>query len=262
MRRPLAVTLLAAATVALAGCLPPPSGGAQPGPLPPQPTTASAPAPAPSTTDDADAAAQVWPQRQASHGVILTSEGVLDTGVAGPQRVDADTAQPHAVLYLDFQCPHCASFAAAFDDLLEARVASGAMALELRALSFLDRGESAGPSARAAAAFAAVADEFPEAAWPYARLLLANQASGFDDETLLALAAEAGASSAQLTERVEGRQLLQYAVTANETGLSVPPSGAASAPTGTPALYLDGEPFQPVSGDPAELEAWLDEHGA
>lgn len=243
---------IAVVAVALTGCITPP-------PLP----EVGAPQAQQGQGPDAsgEATGVVWPRNMASHGVVFTADGVLETPAAAPERVEADVEAPHAILYVDYQCPHCATFMSAHGDELEAAVSAGEVALEVRPLTFLDSTSTGEHSTRAANALAAVADEFPEAAWAFHRALLDAQPApgepGLTDAQLLEIAAGAGASSAQLTARVEGVELRAFTAAAGESNRSLPVVDEVPAPTGTPAFYLDGERFEDGLGEPGAIADFI-----
>lgn len=220
---------------------------------------ATQPAPDPSAeTQGPDASGQpvapVWPANMASHGALFAADGVVQTPAAAPQPARQQVEGTHAILYADFQCPHCGTFSAANDDALRALIDEGAITLELRPLSFVDPTNSL----RHAAAFAAVVDEFPETAWAFQSALFANQRQGgLSDDELIELADSAGAQSPQLEERIRSGALLGFAQAASATGLSTPVEEGVPAPRGTPALYVDGAAYSGPLDVPQEVADFI-----
>lgn len=258
MRRLLPVTLAAAAVVALSACIAPPPS------TPPAPEQ-SQPVQSQDTDQGADASGDavesVWPANMASHGAIFTAAGVQPSPAAAPQRAQVEVDAPHAILYVDFLCPHCGTFETAYGAELEAAVAAGEIALEVRPLTFMDRTSPDEYSTRAANAFAAVVDEFPESAWAFQQSLFAQQPAGgqpgLTDDELIGLAAEAGASSAQLEERIHAVALREFTAVANESGLTQPVADGVDAPAGTPAFYLDGAAYEGPLDQPGSIADFI-----
>lgn len=254
MRRLAPITLLALATLALSGCIMPP-------PLPGADTQGSGSDASQGSDASPDQGASAWPRNMASYGVIFTADGVLETPAATAQRAAVEVDAPHAILYVDFQCPHCGTFEAANGDDLGEAVAAGEIALEVRPLTFLDRGALDGASTLAANAFAAVVDEFPETAWAFYRGVFLLQSTGepLTADALIELAATVGAQSEQLSERIRGVQFRAFTDAANEAGLSEPVVAGVPAPQGTPAFYLDGQQYDGPIDQPGAVAAFLDE---
>ncbi|GEK81296.1 DsbA family protein [Agrococcus baldri] len=254
MRRLASLALIAAAAVALTGCL-----------MPPPAPVAVSPDAGQGTDAPGAAVGPVWPANMASHGVIFTAEGVQQTPAAAPQRAQVEVAAPHAILYVDFLCPHCGTFEAAYGDELGAAVEAGEVALEIRPLTFMDRSSPDEYSTRAANAFAAVADEFPGSAWAFHRALFAQQPAagepGLTDDELIELAAGAGASSERLAERIRSVALREFTVAASESGLTQPVAEGVEPPRGTPALYLDGVAYQGPLDQPGSVGDFIASQG-
>lgn len=240
--RPFApLAALAVVAVALTGCIMPPDAS-QLAVASQQPDASQQPG------ASGDAVEAVWPENMASHGVIFTADGVVETPAAAAERAEVDTDLPHAILYVDYSCPHCGTFEATYGNELRQAIEAGEIALELRPLTFLDRTSPDEYSTRAANALAAVVDEFPGSAWAFNRALFLAQppagSPGLTDAQLLEVAELAGASSEQLSERVLGVQLREFTAAASESGLRLPVVDEVPAPTGTPAFYLDGVVYE------------------
>lgn len=259
MRRQLSLLAVAALALALTGCIAPP-------PLPSASVDAAAPQTAsPTEGQGADASQQpgapVWPANMASYGVIFTAEGVLETPRAGAQREEVAVAAPHAILYVDFSCPHCGTFTRTHAGDLAAAVDAGEIVLELRPMAFLDSATNDEHSTRAANAFAAVVDEFPESAWAYYVALFEAQQEGSEaglpDDGLIELASSTGAASEQLTARIEAVALRDFTAAATSAGLEQPISAGGPTITGTPSLFLDGVQFTGGNDEPGAVATFI-----
>lgn len=103
-------------------------------------------------------------------------------------------------LYFDFYCSHCQNFEDVYGDTISNLVTSEAATLNLHpvALSGLNAASGTDFSKRASNALYCVADDEPEAAFPFYVELFALKPSGagLTDEQLTELATDAGASGA------------------------------------------------------------------
>lgn len=255
MRRLAFLAVTVAAVVALSGCIMPP-------PLPGQHShDAGAPtetAQTPGADAPAESTGPVWPANMASHGVLFAADGVVPTPPAAQEAVRQAVEGTSVIVYVDFQCPHCATFSAANDDELRALVDDGSITLEMRPVSFVDPVNSV----RHAAAFAAVVDEFPESAWAFQSALFEHQQQGgLSDEQLVELALAVGGQSTQLESRIRSGSLLAFAETATVTGMSEPVVDDVPAPRGTPSLYVNGVAYDGPIDQPEALVDFIAEHG-
>ncbi|WP_105566324.1 DsbA family protein [Microbacterium halophytorum] len=142
------------------------------------------------------AAIAIWMNRQAlalaespASAVVNEETGAIALG-EGENVIDE---------YVDFMCPFCGQFHDSSGEDLSAAVESGEITLNLHPISILD-GQSQGTnySTRAANAVYCVADDNPDAVYPFYDALFQNQpgegTTGLDDGELLDLAERAGAS--------------------------------------------------------------------
>jgi len=101
--------------------------------------------------------------------------------------------------YVDFMCPYCGQFYENSSADLADAVKAGDITLNLHPISILDRlSQGTNYSTRAANAVYCVADDNADAVYPFYDALFQNQpaenSAGLDDDKLLSLAKQAGAS--------------------------------------------------------------------
>jgi protein-disulfide isomerase len=184
-------------------------------------------------------------------GDTSTSEGTASEQVAPPGAaadqpyLELSTASdgPTVDVYIDFLCPHCATFHDAQGEDLTQLAQDGEITLRLHPRPMLD-GEStpAGYSGRAANAAVCVYAEDPEQ-WPVVEdALFANQpgAEGLTDEELSALVAEA--TGLDVTSCITEGTYLPWIEDVVEPE-------ARESTGGTPTVLIDGEQF---TGDVSE----------
>lgn len=223
-----------------------------------------------------------WPANMATGGLVFVSDGAGGIELsrseaphdnALPQPRDAaGLGQPALIrVYLDYRCPYCAQFEAAGSDALEAAVESGAAAVELHPLTFLDRVSPDAYSSRIAGAMACVADQQPDAAWDAHAALLdpAFQPSegepGRDDETILSeLDRATGGLDDAARSCIEQQRFVPYALALNDWVFANPVPFAADPElmvTGTPLVVVDGVPYPGAPGDGEAFRAFLAQQG-
>lgn len=174
-------------------------------------------------------------------GVVVTAHD-LDPDGSYPD-------DPVAVaVYVEPLCPHCKAFSADQGRLLAERLAVGAITLEYRLVSFLDTGATDHASARSVnAALCVETVAGPAAYGSYIEALLADQtATGPTDDTLVALADETGADSAESCIRDQTNADLVPQLTER----------AMDTISGTPTVVVDGKTLTSIPTT-AELNALL-----
>jgi protein-disulfide isomerase len=154
-------------------------------------------------------------------------------------------------VYEDFLCPACRQFEATTGDTLAALAADGTAQVRYHPIAILDRASTDDYSTRALNAAAVVGDAAgTEAFLAFHDALFAEQPAeggpGLTDERLGELAAEAGASGADVEEAITG---LAYEDWTRE----VTDAASRAGVTGTPTVLVDGEILQDRT--PAGLRA-------
>ena len=154
-------------------------------------------------------------------------------------------------VYEDFLCPACRQFEATTGDTLAALAADGTAQVRYHPIAILDRASTDDYSTRALNAAAVVGDAAgTEAFLAFHDALFAEQPGeggpGLTDEGLGELAAEAGASGADVEEAITG---LAYEDWTRE----VTDAASRAGVTGTPTVLVDGAILQDRT--PAGLRA-------
>jgi protein-disulfide isomerase len=163
----------------------------------------------------------------------ITSDGAIPVG--------QDGAPVSVEIYYDYMCPACGAFEAANGDELDQLVDEGTARLELRPISFLDRFSSGTEySTRSANAIATVADQAPEAVWPFHAALYDAQpeegSSGLSDEEIAEIATDAGVP-ADVVDAFDDRTHEGWVAEVTEAAFD-------SGVEGTPTVKIDGATFE------------------
>lgn len=210
------------------------------------------------------------PQNMASGGIqftagfAVTETEALPAGadpIANPVSDDADVLQIQ--LWVDYLCPYCNAFEQTNQEYINSLVESGAATLEIHPVAILDR-LSLGTkySTRAANAAACVADSAPDSFIAFHTSLFANQpeenSSGLDDSELVALAAEAGATSQAVADCITGKTFQTFitdmtTLTVNDADLANPDTGGF----GTPTVLVNGQRYSGGLTDADAFKAFL-----
>jgi protein-disulfide isomerase len=162
-----------------------------------------------------------------------------------PIRLGAADAPVAVQLYEDFHCPHCADFEEEFDATLTAAQAAGTVRVELFPMAFIDAGSTAASNALACAAEAGFGER-------YYRGLFANPTLRWDDGQLVDLAGVVGApASDTFAGCVRGDAKAGWVAAVNA-------AADANGVTGTPTMFLDGQPVQLQGLTPESLQAQID----
>jgi protein-disulfide isomerase len=136
--------------------------------------------------------------------------------------------------YVDFMCPYCGDFEENWGETVSEQVSAGVLTLEVYPVAILDRASQGTEfSTRAANAMYCVAEDNPDAAYPFLDLMFANQPAettpGLTDEEIVSFAERAGAPGA--AECIADRT---YADFVTQTTEQLPGGG-------TPAVLLNGD---------------------
>ncbi|TLP74047.1 thioredoxin domain-containing protein [Nesterenkonia sphaerica] len=156
---------------------------------------------------------------------------------------------PHVVIYTDAACPGCGSFESAYHQMLTDWVDAGAITLEYRSVQF----QPMAYSARAANAFACMAEEHPEHYSPFLGTVTAERAQGaeYSNEELAGRAEnDYGVDISDCIEGGDFRAFVSYT-----TGLA-----SANGVTATPTIYVDGEEVQDIMATGEVILAAVEEY--
>lgn len=183
--------------------------------------------------------------------------------------------QPSSVLdiriYADYLCPICGNFEEANAEQIKKLVRDGAATVEIHPVAILDRASMGTKySTRAANSAACVADLSPDNFFDYSALLFKHQPEentpGLDDDTLIALAKEAGVSKfTDVSSCIRDQTFKNWVAAATARFNNNPFPNVASQPPqhGTPTVFVNGQlymyTFDQTTGafDPKEFTAFL-----
>lgn len=176
---------------------------------------------------------------------VAVSEAAQPVTEGQPVRFGPEGAPVTVTLYEDFQCPHCADFAAEFGPTLAAAQTAGTLKTELYPMSFINASSASTANAFACAGEAGFAER-------YHLGLFANQELRWTDAQLLDLATKVGGTStdafaACVTSRALAGWVASINTAADTNGVS-----------GTPTMFLNGQPVAVDGLTPARLQAMID----
>ncbi len=180
-------------------------------------------------------------------GAVTTGQASPVPIVDGRPLVFGSPDNPVRVtLYEDFHCPHCAEFEEEFGPTLTAAVADNRAWLEVYPMSFIDEGSSRAANAMACAAEVGVGPL-------YFQGLFGNHTLGWSHRQLIQLGRLTGAAAAEGFE----------ACVTNDTHASWVASINAAADqngvTGTPTVFLDGNPVDLTALTPESLDSMIEQ---
>lgn len=188
----------------------------------------------------------VWMNRQAlelaespASAVVNEETGAIVLG-EGPNVLEE---------YVDFMCPYCHQYHDTYSEDVAGLVEDGQLTLEVHPISILDsQSQGTQYSTRAASATYCVVDDNVDAVYPFMDALFKNAPSegsgGLDDEELISLAEQAGASS-DVESCITGGDYMEF-VTARTQETPVAPGASGIS---TPTVLLNDE-FVSLTWDP------------
>lgn len=188
----------------------------------------------------------------------LTDLGGLKVGVGlqaftatNTPTPDAAGDTPEIVVYVDYQCPICQAFDVPNSAQIRSWADIGAVTVEIRPISFLDRASLNEYSSRAANASLCVANFEPDSFFDLHELLMLNQpeegTSGQSDDELFAYAEEAGAGTEDVKGCIQAKSFGDYIEQHTQAVLSTPQDGVSV--TGTPTILVNGNQYTWATGD-------------
>ncbi|WP_150461957.1 thioredoxin domain-containing protein [Nesterenkonia ebinurensis] len=140
---------------------------------------------------------------------------------------------PHVIIYTDAGCPACGTFESAYHGLLMQWLDAGAITLEYRSVNY-----QPGQSARAANAFACMAEESPENYFSYLGAITSERAQGADysnDELLARAQNDYGVDLSDCINDGTYRAFVNYTTTL----------ASASGANATPLIWVDDQLADP-----------------
>ncbi len=175
---------------------------------------------------------------------INTDTGAISVGT-GPNTLDT---------YVDFQCPVCKNFEAAYGDAIQEQVAAGTLTLNIHPISILDRmSQGTEYSSRSAGAMYCVAQSDPDKAVAFLQALYQNQpeenSTGLTDAEIVQIATSAGVTDTDTVQKcISDGTFKKYAqAMTDKTPIQPGESGIA-----TPTIVLNGTTIanSTLTGDP------------
>ena len=200
----------------------------------------------------------------------IQTPALLPDELPVPSELNADGV-PAISIFLDYSCPACAQFEAAYAPILRTWLENGTATVEYHLLSFRDA-QTAGTrfATRAANAGACVADQDPDAFFDFNTLMFENQPVAPERYELTdgQMVDIAGASCVQDLERlstcIEDETFSNWVGQATARAMSTGPVPVKNSEIplvkGTPTVLVNGKEFQPqVHGDLQSFVASLEE---
>lgn len=197
------------------------------------------------------------PRNMASDGIRIAEgfEAVPTPALPAGDEPVVSEANPAGVvdiqIVIDYLCPICGQFEETNGAFIETLIESGAATVEFRPIAILTS-RSAGTeySLRAANAAACVADRTPNSFFAFNAALFAEQPEegtpGLDDDRLIELAVEAGATRTAIETCVRDRTFASWVRAATDRALAGPLAirGVdAERIEGTPTVFVNGQRF-------------------
>ena len=200
----------------------------------------------------------------------IQTPALLPDELPVPSELNADGV-PAISIFLDYSCPACAQFEAAYAPILRTWLENGTATVEYHLLSFRDA-QTAGTrfATRAANAGACVADQDPDAFFDFNTLMFENQPVAPERYELTdgQMVDIAGAGGVQDLERlstcIEDETFSNWVGQATARAMSTGPVPVKNSEIplvkGTPSVLVNGKEFQPqVHGDLQSFVASLEE---
>lgn len=183
--------------------------------------------------------------RQALAGAESPASAVVDEATGAITFGDGENVVEE---YIDLFCPVCQRYHEGYSETVSGLVADGEVTLKVHPISILDRySQGTEYSTRSASAVYCVADDNPDAVYPFIDLLYRNQpaegSTGLTDDELADYASQAGAGGA--ADCIAAGEYKDY-VTKMTPETPVAPNAQG---IGTPTVLLNDE-FVSLSGDP------------
>ena len=200
----------------------------------------------------------------------IQTPALLPDELPVPSELNADGV-PAISIFLDYSCPACAQFEAAYAPILRTWLENGTATVEYHPLSFRDA-QTAGTryATRAANAAACVANQEPDAFFDFNTLMFDNQPVAperyeLTDQQMVDIGAASGVQDLEsLTTCIEDETFSNWVGQATARAMSTGPvpvkNSEIALVTGTPSVLVNGKEFQPqVHGDLQSFVASLEE---
>ena len=200
----------------------------------------------------------------------IQTPALLPDELPVPSELNADGV-PAISIFLDYSCPACAQFEAAYAPILRTWLENGTATVEYHPLSFRDA-QTAGTrfATRAANAAACVADQDPDSFFDFNTLMFENQPVAperyeLTDQQMVDIAGASGVQDLEtLSTCIEDETFSNWVGQATARAMSTGPVPVKNSEIplvkGTPSVLVNGKEFQPqVHGDLQSFVASLEE---
>jgi protein-disulfide isomerase len=177
--------------------------------------------------------------------VATTTKAPSPTATVNPA-ASPDDGKAHITTYVDWACPVCKSFEAAYSDSIQSLVASGDATLSVHPVAILDRNYAGSRySSRAANAAACVANYDPQNFLAAQGLFYTNQpaegSTGLSNSGIKSLLKQAGVTSSAVASCVDKESFKKWvAATTSRTTSSAKLQNATQGGFGTPTVFVNG----------------------
>jgi protein-disulfide isomerase len=183
-----------------------------------------------------------------SNGKMLahTAKAAEANDIPTPAGDDHSAGVAHVVTYIDWSCPVCKQFEAAFSAQIQKLVASGEATLEIHPIAILDRNyKGSRYSSRAANAAACVANLAPDKFLAAQAVMFTNQpeeqSAGLTNAQINGLLKSAGAGSSGVINCVNRESFKAWVASSTSRTVSEKPLVDPSTGSfGTPTVFVDG----------------------
>lgn len=194
----------------------------------------------------------------------MTEDGIVFAGEGGSIEADGETDSevPHVMVFVDYQCPHCADFDELNMETLQDEVADGNATLEIRPVALMDNSSQGTQfSTRAANTAACVAENDPNAFLEVSEQLFLHQqqaAQGAINQQMLAdIAADAGADSDETNTCIMEDEFVDWVRDSTDRALSNPDLTGPSGNFGTPTIMVNDQRYNGPIDSPESLRAFI-----
>ena len=201
---------------------------------------------------------------QVNQGGIATETAALQPGDEPVQNPAPDGDTIEIKLYVDYLCPVCGAFEATNGDYLDGLLENGGATIEIHPIAILDRASNGTKySTRAANAVACMANDSPNQAYDFHRLLFANQPAenteGLTDDQLIGFTVEAGAENPEdVASCIRNQTFKGWVADSRERALNTTIPGTEGARVeGTPTVIVNGTKYPGGVDDPAQFAAFV-----
>jgi protein-disulfide isomerase len=198
------------------------------------------------------------PKNMATGGIVFEASGGAAKAVTATAKaatklasasgtVTGSSSVPHVVTFIDWSCPVCKQFEAAYSSKLQSLVSTGAITLEIHPIAILDRSfQGTRYSSRAANAAACIANFEPQKFLAAQTQFYDNQptegTTGLTNSQILGLIGKAGATTNSVTACVNSEHFKSWVTsTTSRTTAEATLVDPTTNSFGTPTVFINGK---------------------